>query len=119
MGLPVTREDRPAAAELGERWVELETHADAGAFAQVRVVAAEIAKDLEKQAAAGVAVEALRERLKETLEHGRNRAFEVGMEAVGRSFVGLYEAAAKLQSTPEPKRKRAPRRRQRRATAGA
>lgn len=107
MGVAAKIEERIPASELGPDWVELEQYAEAGTFAQVRVSAAEIHKDLEARESAGENVEALRARLRETIEHGRNRAFEIGMEAVGRSFVGLYEAAAKMQGeTPKPARKK-------------
>ncbi len=109
MGALKLQDDRIPAASLGPAWVELEEHAEAGAFAQVRAVAATLAKGLESRTDAEA--DSMRTRLKNTIEYGRNRAFEVGMEAVGRSFVGLYEAAAKLQGeTPEPKK---PKRRRR------
>ncbi|MEO1175362.1 MAG: hypothetical protein AAFX94_25410 [Myxococcota bacterium] len=110
MGAPAAIDERIPAAELGPVWVELEGFAEAGAFAKVRECAAVLAKDLEAREGAGEGVDALRARLRETIEHGRNRAFEVGMEAVGRSFVGLYEAAAKMQGenpkTSKKKRRR-------------
>lgn len=110
MGAPQLHEDRIPAASLGAAWVELEEHAQAGAFAQVRAVAATIAKGLEDREDAEA--QSLRGRLKDTIEYGRNRAFEVGMEAVGRSFMGLYEAAATLQgdAAAEPKKTRRRRR---------
>ncbi|MEL6544512.1 MAG: hypothetical protein AAFQ82_07785 [Myxococcota bacterium] len=105
MGAPQLADERPSAAELGEHWVKLEEHAQAGAFAHVRVAAAAITKELEGRD--DPESEVLRARLKETIEYGRNRAFEVGMEAVGRSFMGLYEAAAKMQGEPvDPKPKK-------------